>query len=180
MSPPPYRLSPRTTSSMSIGSIPDRRTASATTWVASSKASTSISDPLNAGPIGVRAVDTITASCMFDFSSDRVWIDCSRTAGLPRPVMPPQAGTAQPGLLRREPQGAVQADVLAVEGGVADDRLDHQGELLGLPHPLGEHDPLRRILLEVREGTDHERRPHPPGGDGADPDADRCQVPGHG
>src|ERR1035441_4903385 len=80
-----------------------------------------------------------------------VWIDCSRTAGLPRPVMPPQAGTAQPGLLRSEPQGAIQADVLAVEVGVADDRLDHQGELLGIPHPLGEHDPLRRILLEVRE-----------------------------
>ena len=52
--------------------MPARFTDSATTWVASSKGSTSISVPLNAVAIGVRAVDTITASGMVGVSSDRL------------------------------------------------------------------------------------------------------------
>ena len=43
-----------------------------TTRVPSSKASTSTSDPLNAVPIGLRAVETITASCMLELVS----VDC--------------------------------------------------------------------------------------------------------
>ena len=39
---------------------------------------------------------------------------------------------------RREAQGAVEADVLAVEVGVADDRLDEERELLRASHPLRE------------------------------------------
>ena len=48
------------TSSTSSGSMPERRTASATARVPSSKASTSSSEPLNAVPMAVLAVETIT------------------------------------------------------------------------------------------------------------------------
>ena len=110
-----------------------------------SKASTSTSDPLNAVPIGVRAVETITASAMSE----------------------PSFGLDS----RREAQGAVEADVLAVQVRVADDRLDEEGELLGAAHPLGEHDALHQLGLDLLGHAQHQRRAHRAGGDGAHPDA---------
>ena len=56
---------------------------------------------------------------------------------------PPSAPAAPAGSLGREPQGAVEADVLAVEVGVAGDRLDEQPELRRLAHALREDDVLR-------------------------------------
>ena len=52
-------------------------------------------------------------------------------------------------LLRREAQRAVEADVLAVEVGVAGDRLDEEGELLGPAHALGEHDVAHEVLPAI-------------------------------
>ena len=48
-------------------------------------------------------------------------------------------------LLRREAQRAVEADVLAVQVGVAGDRLDEERELLGAAHPLREDDVLDEV-----------------------------------
>ena len=64
MSPPPWRDSLSTTSSIRAGSSPARRTASATAVVPRSRGSTSVSVPLPAVPMAVRAVDTIQASPM--------------------------------------------------------------------------------------------------------------------
>ena len=67
------------------GRRPDRRTASATTWVPSSNASTSTSEPLNAVPIAVRAVDTMTAS-VIAFPLSCLLGDLG---GMPRRLCPP-------------------------------------------------------------------------------------------
>ena len=64
MSPPPWRDSLSTTSSIRPASSPARRTASATTVVPRSRGSTSASVPRPAVPMAVRAVETIQASPM--------------------------------------------------------------------------------------------------------------------
>ena len=55
---------PSTTSSTSPGSMPARSTACLTTWPPSVAPWVMLNAPRNALPIGVRAVDTMTASDM--------------------------------------------------------------------------------------------------------------------
>src|SRR5438270_9451901 len=64
MSPPPWSDSPIWRSSTSLGSTPERFSASATAYFARSNALTSSNVPLRAVPIGVRAAATMTASGM--------------------------------------------------------------------------------------------------------------------
>src|SRR6478735_12645476 len=64
MSPPPWSDSATTRSSMSVVGTPLRSMAAPTATWARAKASTPTSVPLLARPIGVRAVETITASVM--------------------------------------------------------------------------------------------------------------------
>src|ERR1035437_6547428 len=81
MPPPPCIDSARIMSSRSIGSRPERSTAAFTTCSPRTNGSTSTSVPLKALPIGVRAVDTITASAIV-FSIARC--RCSRCQYLPK------------------------------------------------------------------------------------------------
>src|SRR5690606_9992901 len=82
-------------------------------------------------------------------------------APAPRPAAVPGRGAGgPPARSGREPQRAVEADVLAVQVRVAGDRLDQQGELLGLAHPPGEDHAFGGVLLQALAGGEHDRRAH--------------------
>src|SRR5665213_1257690 len=163
------------TSSTSSGAIPDRRTASATASVLCLRASTPRSEPLNEVPTAVLAIETITASGIGSLTLPpaSAGSDTCRSWRFPA-----AAGTNS--LVDVEAQGAVEADVLPIEVGIDHNRLDQEGELFGSAHALGKHDVLCGILFQVRKGAEHHGSAHRPGGDGADPDPHRRQVPRHG
>src|SRR5262245_45300251 len=67
---------PSTTSSTCAGSMPARLTACAITWPPSSAPCVRLKAPRTARPIGVRAVETMTASTMVTFSFYRIDENC--------------------------------------------------------------------------------------------------------
>src|SRR4051812_48504626 len=101
-----------------------------------------VSEPLKARPMGVRTASTITASGMCIDSPGgrgrRSWKhSCSLILrGYDHP----------PGLLRRHPQRAVEADRLTVEHRVLRDVTRKRGELRGPAQARRERDLLAELL----------------------------------
>src|SRR3954464_3367973 len=95
-----------------------------------------------------------------------------KSGATPRPAEPselhlsPYRASMQIALLRRHPQGAVEADRLAVEHRVGDDLADQAAVLLGAAEAGGEGDPLPKGSARLLGQRRQQRRVEEARGDG--------------